>query len=45
MTRPHPSKLTLSQNDDGLELTHEEFAEADFQKPGNMNVSMGGLLS
>jgi Uma2 family endonuclease len=33
MTRPHSAKLTLSQKDHGLELTHEEFAEADFQEP------------
>jgi Uma2 family endonuclease len=33
MSRSHPSKLTLSKEHDGMELTHEEFAEADFEEP------------
>ena len=41
MSYSHPSKLTLNQHDDGMALTHEEFADADFQEPGGMNASMG----
>jgi Uma2 family endonuclease len=44
MTRPHSSKLTLSQKDHGLELTHEEFVEADFQEPWRYERVNGRLV-
>jgi Uma2 family endonuclease len=44
MSRSHPSKLTLSKEDHGLELTHEEFAEADFEEPWRYERVNGRLL-
>lgn len=44
MTRPHSSKLTLTQHDNGLELTHEEFAEADCQEPWRYERVNGRLV-
>ncbi len=44
MSRPHSSKLTLSRHDEGLELSHEEFAEADFQEPWRYERVEGRLF-
>jgi Uma2 family endonuclease len=44
MSQSHPSKLTLSHQDDGLELSHEEFAEADFAEPWRYERVNGRLV-
>lgn len=44
MTRPHSARLTLSKKDDGRELTHEEFAEADYLEPWRHERVRGKLL-
>ncbi len=42
MSQSHPSKLTLTPDDDGMEITHEEFADADFQEPWKFEAQAGG---
>ncbi len=44
MTEPHSARLTLSKKDNGRELTHEEFAEADYLEPWRHERVHGKLL-
>ncbi len=44
MSHPHPSQLTLSKADEGIELTHEEFLHADFAEPGRYERVNGRLV-
>ncbi len=44
MRQTNPSKLTLTKDDEGLALTHEEFADADFQGPSRYERVQGRLL-
>ena len=44
MRQSHPSKLTLTKDNEGLALTHEEFADADFQGPSRYERVQGRLL-
>lgn len=44
MTGTHSTRLTLSKKDNGRELTHEEFAEADFLEPWRHERVGGKLL-
>ncbi len=44
MRQTNPSKLTLTKDDEGLALTHEEFADADFQEPWKFERIDGRLV-
>ncbi len=44
MSQSNPSKLTLTKDDDGMEISHEEFADADFQEPSKFERVQGRLV-
>ncbi len=44
MSHPHPFQLTLSKADEGMELTHEEFANAHELEPWQFERVKGKLV-